>query len=718
MYRVVMVITRTAFYALGAVGSLALGALLGCFYAVGAADLCRNADCAEWVAAVEADSERSETAVVGAAAPDDAVVRIERAVYVADEPVYAPTSESVAEPVEPIKVDSAMVVDDAANGWEPAVDADAALDLIDEAVDADAAIESDSATEDALVVETNGWESAVVEENVDSDESLDMDSLFDESVVTDESDAVEEDADVEDESVDMDAVFEEDVEVGSDDDSLDDLINIEPVAEETADVETDADELDVLELESDDDDSLDDLINIEPDEEDENDEVELEVAESDATLDEESEEPAVDESEENVGDVESIVEDDAAVEIEAAQDVEVAIETGDDVAEEEIVDEAVEESANEIAEEAAEEPIDEVVEEAAEETVDEVVEETVEETVEEIVEETTEEVAEETVEEPVDEVVEDVVEEVDSEWQEVVSTEWQSGDPAAQNAAPQQEVAAAQNASAAVEALEDQMWIVMSNGSQFFCQVLENNAWRPASIDEFYAGDSANRSTIVWAHGFQTDISDATSDAFAFRSTLDRARAMFDVKRACRLVVWKWASERATLRIAPDARMKMQLADYEGGRLAKFVGGIDDSNNVSFVGFSFGARVVGSALQAMATTPSRYMSDARTGKISLTLVSAACDYGAFDYGAYAQGSKLVSCVLNVYNPSDYALRYYPFVSETRSSALGSSPICGRGFVNAEGRLYNMSSQSVMGREHSFCDVIKCVPRELLLESLL
>ena len=729
MYRIVIV-KKIAFFALGAFGLWALGALLGCFYAVGLANLGRNTDYREWVAAnaaVETNAEPVELAELATVTVENsnfdvAIVRIDNSVYVADEPVYAPTSESVAEPVEPIKVDSAMVVDDAANGWEPAVDADAALDLIDEAVDADAAIESDSATEDALVVETNDWESAVVEENVDSDESLDMDSLFDESVVADESDAVEEDADVEDESVDMEAVFEEDVEVGSDDDSLDDLINIEPVAEETADVETDADELDAVELESDDDDSLDDLINIELDEEDEIDEAELEVAESDATLDEESEEPAVDESEENVGDVESIVEDDAAVEIEAAQDVEVAIETGDDVAEEEIVDETVEEASeepiDEVVEEAAEETVDEAVEETVDEAVEEAVEETVEETVEEIVEETTEEVADEAVEEPVDEVVEDVVEEVDSEWQEVVSTEWQSGDPAAQNAAPQQEVAAAQNASAAVEALEDQMWIVMSNGSQFFCQVLENNAWRPASIDEFYAGDSANRSTIVWAHGFQTDISDATSDAFAFRSTLDRARAMFDVKRACRLVVWKWASERATLRIAPDARMKMQLADYEGGRLAKFVGGIDGSNNVSFVGFSFGARVVGSALQAMATTPSRYMSDARTGKISLTLVSAACDYGAFDYGAYAQGSKLLSFVLNVYNPSDYALRYYPFVSETRSSALGSSPICGRGFVNAEGRLYNMSSQSVMGREHSFCDVIKCVPRELLLESLL
>ena len=435
------------------------------------------------------------------------------------------------------------------------------------------------------------------------------------------------------------------------------------------------------------------------------DDADAEDAESDAELDETVEEPiddepvvsegASDETEEIVGDVESIVENDAAVEIEATQDVEVAIETDDEI--------VVEDVANDV-----DDLIEGVVEETAEDV--EASSENVEEAAEEIVEN--------------EEAADEEVEEVDSEWQEVVSTEWRSGEPIAQDVATGQTSAVAPVAapgpaeSASVEALSDQAWIVMSNGAGFFCQVLDAGVWRVASLDEFYANDSANRSTVVWAHGFQTDISDATSDAFAFRSTLDRARATVGSNRACRLVVWKWASERATLPIAPDARAKMQIADYEGVRLAKFVGGIDGSNDVSFVGFSFGARVVGSALQTLATTPSRYMSESRSGKISLTLVSAACDYGAFDYGAYAQGAKLASCVLNVYNPSDYALRYYPFISETRSSALGVAPICGAGFVNAEGRLFNMSSQSVVGRDHSFTDVIKCVPRELLLESLL
>ena len=161
--------------------------------------------------------------------------------------------------------------------------------------------------------------------------------------------------------------------------------------------------------------------------------------------------------------------------------------------------------------------------------------------------------------------------------------------------------------------------------------------------------------------------------------------------------------------------MKGRIADAEGRRLANFIGGMNASNNVSLVGFSFGARVVGSALQCLATSPSTYMTN-RTGRVSLVLASSACDYGAFDW-SYANGASIPAYVLNIYNPADFALRYYPFVSDTGSQAQGVYPITGSAFTGAVGSAFNINVSSAVGKEHSFTDEIQAVPCSVLIDAL-
>lgn len=263
--------------------------------------------------------------------------------------------------------------------------------------------------------------------------------------------------------------------------------------------------------------------------------------------------------------------------------------------------------------------------------------------------------------------------------------------------------------------LADELWIVMSNGCGFFCQVYENNAWRQASVDEFYRGDSKDRTTIFWAHGFQTDMNSASRDLFCTYNAIDRARAAVGQGRSCRLVVWKWASERTSRRILADAMQKERLADIEGVSLARFIGGMRGNNDVSLIGFSFGARVVGSALQTLACRQNSYM-DNKTGKISLVLASPACDCGAFS-SVYARGAKLPSYVLNLYNPADGALRFYPAASETGSSAQGVCPIDGTPFTGAYGQTFNMNVNSVLRREHSYSDEIQSLPANVLIDAL-
>ncbi|MGN1065758.1 MAG: hypothetical protein ACI4QC_10110 [Thermoguttaceae bacterium] len=268
---------------------------------------------------------------------------------------------------------------------------------------------------------------------------------------------------------------------------------------------------------------------------------------------------------------------------------------------------------------------------------------------------------------------------------------------------------------AAQSSVGDQVWIVMATADGFYCQTLENNAWRVADVKEFYAGDSADRSTVIWAHGFKTDMTGAAESGCSFRNTIDAARAAAGSTRAYRLVIWKWSSERSAGRLRIDAQMKGRIADAEGRRLANFIGGMNASNNVSLVGFSFGARVVGSALQCLATVPSTYMTN-RTGRVSLVLASSACDYGAFDWN-YANGAAIPAYVLNIYNPADFALRYYPFISDTGSQAQGVYPITGSAFTGAVGSAFNINVSGAVGKEHSFTDEIQAVPCSVLIDAL-
>ena len=266
-----------------------------------------------------------------------------------------------------------------------------------------------------------------------------------------------------------------------------------------------------------------------------------------------------------------------------------------------------------------------------------------------------------------------------------------------------------------VAGLNDQIWIIMTSATGYFCQVLDNNVWRSASIDEFYAGDSSSRPTIFWAHGFKTDINSAANSAYALRSTINQARLSTGNNKPYRLVVWKWASERSRPRICVDAKMKALLADSEGVAMGKFVERMNLSNKISFVGFSFGARVVGSALQYLATK-SEISQSLRSGRISLVLMSAACELGAFNY-SYAQGATLPTYVLNLYNPADQALRYYPMISETSSQAQGVAPVAESTFPNAIGKTFNCNVNLGMGNKHSFTTEIQLVPYNILLDSI-
>jgi len=286
----------------------------------------------------------------------------------------------------------------------------------------------------------------------------------------------------------------------------------------------------------------------------------------------------------------------------------------------------------------------------------------------------------------------------------------------------------------AIEAPSNEFWIVGDNGYDYYFWKYENNAWRNLSSDEFFSTDDPRRTTIIWAHGYQTDMSSATQSATFLNSLIEKGRRNTNQNKPYRLVVWKWNSERNMARIRVDAKNKTALARCSGVSLGKFIGRFNSSDDICLIGFSFGAQVVGAALQYLATHSNDYLQNcpnkerntgvstsgtsksANVGKVSLTLISAACDLGAFNRGGeYASGATIPTKVLNVFNPYDFALRYYPFVSDVRSESFGVRAVSNGVFPNAEGRTSNFDVSGSVGREHSFTDEIGSIPCETLVD---
>ena len=520
-------------------------------------------------------------------------------------------------------------------------------------------------------------------EAVETEDSIDVDSWFDSEESAD-SEAVEETVDVEiDEaiSLDVDDWFEStESEAGS-------------VIEEIAEEETYADDALTLDLEE-----TEEAVSV----------GELGLEDGVVDLDETSGETVREEESgaalvpvSNLGDAITVAPGFAALDV-AAEDEPAPEETP---AEEPVIEEQIaKESLIEADSEKTDEPAPE--ETPAEEPVIE----------EQIAKESLIEADSEKTEEPAAETpaLETAAEEPKAE-EPAADASAETQDGVAVSGEPQAPQIATSEWTAAQSSVGDQVWIVMATADGFYCQTLENNAWRVADVKEFYAGDSADRSTVIWAHGFKTDMTGAAESGCSFRNTIDAARAAAGSSRAYRLVIWKWSSERSAGRLRIDAQMKGRIADAEGRRLANFIGGMNASNNVSLVGFSFGARVVGSALQCLATAPSTYMTN-RTGRVSLVLASSACDYGAFDWN-YANGAAIPAYVLNIYNPADFALRYYPFISDTGSQAQGVYPITGSAFTGAVGSAFNINVSGAVGKEHCFTDEIQAVPCSVLIDAL-
>ncbi|MBQ3387953.1 MAG: hypothetical protein IJG60_01915 [Thermoguttaceae bacterium] len=250
--------------------------------------------------------------------------------------------------------------------------------------------------------------------------------------------------------------------------------------------------------------------------------------------------------------------------------------------------------------------------------------------------------------------------------------------------------------------------------NQLFCWRAEHGKFITSSVNEYKSTLTAEIPTVILIHGNMTDWSGALRHAQSLKYRIDQMRTRQGIETPYRLVIWKWPSERQDQRIRSDSQMKAYLADLNGFYLASFLNAINGTGaDVTLLGFSFGARTIGSALELLAggvslgrTIPEemRYTAGNRYHAI---LLAGACNYGDFSTrGQYAHGSALLSSMVNVFNPVDSALRFYPLLyGPAGPQAVGVAPVDpNTAPTSYKDRLWSINS-SAYGPQHNFDNLL-------------
>ncbi len=152
---------------------------------------------------------------------------------------------------------------------------------------------------------------------------------------------------------------------------------------------------------------------------------------------------------------------------------------------------------------------------------------------------------------------------------------------------------------------EDELWIVsarnfdgcVSGGESLEVKRLANNSWQTASLDQLAECHQKNTSltTLLYAHGNQTNYDYGVSRGVQFYRNLVSCP---EVDGAIRMVLWLWKSERQSVRMYRDFRIKSQRAIEMGAAFRSTLERLGDSR-VALVGFSLGTQVILSALDSI-----------------------------------------------------------------------------------------------------------------------
>ncbi len=206
-----------------------------------------------------------------------------------------------------------------------------------------------------------------------------------------------------------------------------------------------------------------------------------------------------------------------------------------------------------------------------------------------------------------------------------------------------------------------------------------------ADRDQFLESADETTPIVIFVHGNQA----------SFARSVQMGDMIYDYLQqqnpGARFLLWSWDSERECPFIRIDTSIKSARADAQAIPLAALLSAIPPKTPVILVGYSFGCRVVGGAMQlcgggpwkgesATTVADATEMSDETNGTASTAtqcniratiLVAAAMDQNSFrPTGAMNTALKQVEYSIVTTHAWDNALSLYHLISESANPAMG------------------------------------------------
>lgn len=230
--------------------------------------------------------------------------------------------------------------------------------------------------------------------------------------------------------------------------------------------------------------------------------------------------------------------------------------------------------------------------------------------------------------------------------------------------------------------------------------------WEQSDAEGFFSSISADAPVIVFIHGNRTDSCEAIREGWPVYKRL----ACESGGQSFRFVIWSWPAEPIRGGPRKDALVKAARSDTQSFYLAAWLNRLPRSTPVTLIGYSFGARVIGGALQLseggtlLGREQPRTMPDGARRRLRVMLVAAALDCEWLLPGSRnGLAPQAVEQMLITRNCCDPVLRFYPRMRRCdSSSALGfTGPAAASRLAESGATFETVPVECQVGKDHAW-----------------
>jgi len=264
---------------------------------------------------------------------------------------------------------------------------------------------------------------------------------------------------------------------------------------------------------------------------------------------------------------------------------------------------------------------------------------------------------------------------------------------------------------------QDELWLVSARQC---CDVMPGVAphltvqrydpeshWQPVELEELFQPTSPDQIVVIYVHGNRVSSQAAVPEGL---EVYRRLTSGVEDATSVRFVIWSWPSAQVH-GLVRDVRTKAHRTDLAGYCLAWVLTHLPETQRVSLLGYSFGARIASGALHLVGggelagrTLPPHPEISHNT---RIVMVAGALHNSWLRPGGYHESAlSHLDYLLNLYNCCDPVLkRYHLLYKHSHATALGFAGMFTGDLGDVAQRIEQQDVCNIVSRSHEVKDYL-------------